>query len=252
MDNEPKSNKTVIYGIIGVIVLLVLYGIYRRIASNTETSNQIAKTFNIVFWIVIIVGVLYGAYKIYDWYTTKKGVLQKTYTPDEMFKLWQERMIFKEGANGYYDEDGELHLSKDSIEVLDRRPFVSAGTGEEFIIMEVLVKQLNLNIRPGLRILKLPLNRDKKLVAGGLYTEHFHTNYLAWLKSKSMLKKLPISTPQKENLRLLTLAQEQDIDLNELPQYNQQQQQPYQQNYNKYSRYINPEYAGDENVNEEN
>jgi hypothetical protein len=240
--------------IIAIILLsllifgLLIYGILKRTSNSPEQTATINKWFKYLLIIFIISVVI--AFVI--WYMTRNksdSDYVKTLPPDEVFAEVKKRMVFKEGVKGYHDENGNLQIPDNAIKILDHRPFVSTGSGEEFMLYEIHFRNPFICPNTGTRTINIPLNRHLRLVKGGLYTQHFQTGLFNWVKNKSYLKKLPLTTPQKESLKIAQFATEQDIDLDKLQSiYNNEQPQqnyPVRQRNQKKNKQQNIDYIGE-------
>jgi hypothetical protein len=213
-----QSTKIIIYVLVGLTIGLLVFGILSKgTGTKTDTSDTsngtTKKPFNI--WPLLFIAALVVI--AWLWFRDKdKGKGLPMSTPDEVEEIVKERLVIKEGLKGYYDEDGKIQLAPGSVIFNDQRPFVPAGTGQEYYAREFTILDPDAFHEPQSRVIMVNLNRDKKLLQGGLYAYHEHTTLFEWLKHKSFLRKLPVSSPESEGLQLAQFAAEQDIDIGEI------------------------------------
>jgi len=201
--------------LIALTISLLVYGIIKKPSVNIIKDEVEGEGREINFWFLLLI----GAVIIIIWlYFRGRDTTQvvPTLSPDDFNVIVKDRLIKKEGVKGYYDEDGDLQYAPDCVIENDQRPFVPAGTGQEFLLKEITIRDPDSFHEPQTRVIMANLNRDKKLLEAGLYAHHEHTTMFDWLKEKSFLKKLPLSSPESEGLQLAQFAAEQEMDLGEL------------------------------------
>jgi len=212
-----QKTKTVMIVFAILIGALLLYGIINKpkaiIVDDDDNSEDEPKKFNI--WIILIIGALIVIGWLY-YKGSDSAATIPTMTPDEFDEILKERLVKKEGLKGFYDRDGKLQYAPGAVVSNDQRPFVPAGTGQEYMVKEITIKDPDSFHEPQSRVILANLNRDKKLLQGGLFTFHEHTTMFEWLKEKSFLKKLPLASPESEGLQLAQFASEQEIDIGDL------------------------------------
>lgn len=249
-----EKNQWIIVVVITILLFLLLgYGVYTKLDIEDEKLKIVIKwVTNISILIIIMLAVIFG-YKQYLKLTGKSGVPNiKTAIPDDHFEHVKKRMIFQEGVKGYHDKSGKLHFAPGAVVQSHRRPFVSKGSGEEFIAQELFCRTIDCP-NPGSRLIVLPLSRESKYVQGGLYTDHERTTLFQWIKDKSYLKKLALTTPQNESLRLTMMDKEGDIDLEQYhslskPEYPTKKQKSSDEDDNETDRIDNYQDSEDDNA----
>lgn len=208
------DTKIIVYIFAALIILLLVYGIVaKRQPQGTEVEKKgITKT---QLWILLVIGGIVVAYLIFK-YGRRMVPIEQAMTMDEFDEIVKERMVKKHGVKGYYDEKGNLQYAPDTVYYNDQRPFVPTGTSHEFMVREMTVANPDNCVEAGIVTMMVNLNKGKKLIKGGNYAIHMHSPLFHWLKDKSFLKKLPVSSPEHESLQLAQYAAQSEIDVSEL------------------------------------
>lgn len=226
------SKQIIAIAIILLISGLLGYGMYKRNGSKVAPTSDIdsdtgdTKTSkSTITWIIVVIIAIVCIVIAYFYINRKKtdlgSFVAEAMKPDEFDAIHKQRMILLQGVPGYYDEDGNLQFAPNTVRETEVRPWVPTGTSHDFLAKTYEIINPDIENVSQLQTIMVNLNKDKKMIAAGLYAKHEHIGFFGWLRDKSYLRKLPPSTPESENLQMIQYATDNELDLGQLRQINQ-------------------------------
>lgn len=218
-----EKNTIILIIILSAILGLFIYGLYTKSQPPKVEKPQEEQPKNnsqLLFWGVLIgLGILIA---LAIWHFTKKtSPIHDAISIDEWDEILKERLIKKHGVKGYYDEKGNLQFAPGAVTESDQRPFIPTGTSQQFFIKELQITDPESYDDPAIITTMVNLNKPKKILSTGSYSLHWHTSMFDWLKEKSYLKKLPVSSPEHESLQLAQYMAQFELDPEDIERYRQ-------------------------------
>lgn len=197
-----KSEKITIWILAIIMTVLIIYSVYADLTTK--------KASLLLAGILICAGVII--------YLILKNLRQKQDIIDDVrqFKAYCRDLVTRHDVRGYYNVDGELVAH--GVTQVDKRQFTNKNTKDMFGMMELEIadsENMSINFKPGLATNMMHMNHPETKIMEfkGTYG-HFDGQAMNhFIKHNSMFRKMPLTTPESDQLNTALALTEGGYDI---------------------------------------